>query len=70
MSDKAEFIASGYCDKAVAHRVPRDGIIIHLEAMLGDDVTLLNKGTHHEIWMVYEDSRPSKLIYKLPRGYP
>lgn len=66
---KNVFIASGYCDTAVKHQIPRDHIVTHLEFTVGDEVTLMRKGDHDEIWMVYDDSRPSELIYKLPAGY-
>lgn len=66
---KQIYVASGYCDHAVKANTPRDAMMTHLEDMLGDEVTLLAKGDHHEIWMVYDDSQPSELIYKLPRDY-
>lgn len=66
---KDTFIASGYCDKAVQFKLPRDHIITHLESTIGDEVTLMRKGNHEEIWLVYDDSRPSELIFKLPAGY-
>lgn len=68
---KATLIASGYCDAAVGNLRPTAEIMAHLERMFdGDDEpVLLTKGDYQEIWLVYDDSRPSELIYKLPKGY-
>jgi len=68
---KAILIASGYCDAAVGKQRTISEIMCHLEALFyrDDEPVLLTKGDHQEIWLVYDDSRPSELIYKLPKGY-
>lgn len=68
---KATLIASGYCDSAIADKRPVAEVMSHLEGMFDDDdePVLMQKGDHQEIWLVYDDSRPSELIYKLPKGY-
>lgn len=69
---KAVLIASGYCDAAVGNKRPVSEIMTHLEDLFeigGDEPVLLTKVDHQEIWLVFDDSRPNELIYKLPKGY-
>lgn len=69
MSIKEIYMSSGYCDTAVRHLVPLDQIVSHLEKIVGDEITVIQKLDHKEIWMVYDDSRLSQLIYKFPKDY-
>ena len=68
---KATIIASGYCDAAVGNGRALPEIMAHLESLFDsdDEPVLMQKGDHQEIWLVYDDSRPSELIFKLPKGY-
>jgi len=69
---KETLIASGYCDKAVTLNRSLDEIMSHLESIFqgsDDEPVLLSKGDRKEIHLVYDDSRPSELIYRLPKGY-
>lgn len=67
--NKELYIASGYLDSAVRDKRCVSEMTTHLEGVLGDEITLLHKGDHQEYWMVYDDSRPSQLVYTLPKGY-
>ncbi len=47
----------------------RDEIVSALEAEFGEDVTVMNRGDHQEIWFVYDDSTPSVKLVDLPSYY-
>lgn len=68
---KSVVIASGYVDAAINAQLSISHIMTHLEGLFisDDEACLMQKGDHQEIWLVYDDSRPSELIYKLPKGY-
>lgn len=69
---KSTLIASGYCDTAVKAGRSLDEIMGHLEHLFAesdDEPVVLLKGDHHEIFLVYDDSRPNELIFSLPKGY-
>ncbi len=44
----------------------RDDIVSALEAEFGDDVTVMRRADHDEIWFVYDDNTPSVHLLNLP----
>lgn len=44
----------------------RDEIVIALESEFGEDVTVMRRANHDEIWFVYDDNTPSVKLVDLP----
>lgn len=44
----------------------KDQIVAALETEFGEDITLMRRKDVEEIWFVYDDSRPSYLVFTFP----
>ena len=45
----------------------RDEIVQRLEDEYGEDVAVMQRSDHEEIWFVYDDSTPSVKLVDLPK---
>jgi hypothetical protein len=45
----------------------RDEIVAALETEFGEDVAVMQRGDHEELWFVYDDCTPSVKLVDLPK---